>query len=35
LTSAALALGVLVTLVLGLAPQPVLDLTNRAAEFVR
>jgi NADH-quinone oxidoreductase subunit N len=35
LTSAALAVGVLATLVLGLVPTPVLDLANRAAEFVR
>jgi NADH-quinone oxidoreductase subunit N len=35
LTSAALAIGVLATLVLGLVPTPVLDLANRAAEFVR
>jgi NADH-quinone oxidoreductase subunit N len=35
LTSAALAVGVLATLVLGVAPTPVLDLANRAAEFLR
>lgn len=35
LTSAALAVGVLATLVLGVAPAPVLDLANKAAEFLR
>ncbi len=35
LTSAALAIGTLATLLLGVAFQPLLDLTNRAAEFVR
>jgi NADH-quinone oxidoreductase subunit N len=35
LTSAALTVGVLATLILGLVPTPVLDLANRAAEFVR
>ena len=35
LTSAALAIGALATLLLGIAPQPLLDLSNRAAEFVR
>jgi len=35
LTSAALAVGVLATLVLGVAPTPVLDLANKAAEFLR
>ena len=35
LTSAALMVGVVATLLLGLVPQPVLDLTNRAAEFIR
>jgi NADH-quinone oxidoreductase subunit N len=35
LTSAALAVGGLATLVLGVAPAPLLDLTNRAAEFIR
>jgi NADH-quinone oxidoreductase subunit N len=33
--SASLALGVLATLVLGVLPSPLLDLANRAAEFVR
>jgi NADH-quinone oxidoreductase subunit N len=35
LTSASLAIGGLATLLLGVAPQPLLDLTNRAAEFIR
>jgi NADH-quinone oxidoreductase subunit N len=35
LTAAAVMIGVLATLVLGLAPSPLLDMTNRAAEFVR
>jgi NADH-quinone oxidoreductase subunit N len=35
LTSAALMVGVVATLLLGLVPQPVLDLTDRAAEFIR
>ncbi|SCL24426.1 NADH dehydrogenase subunit N [Micromonospora nigra] len=35
LTSAALVIGVLATLVLGVAPAPLLDLTAGAAEFVR
>ncbi|WP_262283339.1 NADH-quinone oxidoreductase subunit NuoN [Micromonospora sp. MA102] len=35
LTSAALVIGVLATLVLGVAPAPLLDLANGAAEFVR
>jgi len=35
LTSMALAIGAFVTLGLGVVPQPLLDLTNRAAEFVR
>jgi NADH-quinone oxidoreductase subunit N len=35
LTSAALSIGVLATLLLGVAPQPLLDLTSRAAEFFR
>ena len=35
LTSAALMIGVLATLVLGVAPAPLLDLANGAAEFVR
>ncbi|MGE5828884.1 MAG: NADH-quinone oxidoreductase subunit NuoN [Micromonosporaceae bacterium] len=34
-TSAALMLGVAATLLLGVWPAPVLDLANRAAEFVR
>ncbi len=34
-TSAALALGLAVTVVLGVYPQPVLDLASRAALFVR
>lgn len=35
LTSAALVIGVLATLVLGVVPTPVLDLANKAAEFIR
>jgi NADH-quinone oxidoreductase subunit N len=35
LTSAVLAIGVLATLLLGVAPQPLLDLTDRAAQFIR
>lgn len=35
LTSAALVIGVVATLLLGVAPEPLLDLTNGAAEFVR
>ncbi|MEU5721356.1 NADH-quinone oxidoreductase subunit NuoN [Micromonospora sp. NPDC047738] len=35
LTSAALVIGVLATLVLGVAPAPLLDLATGAAEFVR
>ena len=35
LTSAALAIGVLVTLALGVVPAPLIDLTNDAAQFVR
>jgi NADH-quinone oxidoreductase subunit N len=35
LTSAALAIGVLATLALGVAPSPLLDLANNAAQFVR
>jgi NADH-quinone oxidoreductase subunit N len=34
-TAAALMVGVLATLLLGVAPQPVLDLATSAAEFVR
>ncbi|SDZ36090.1 NADH dehydrogenase subunit N [Micromonospora pattaloongensis] len=34
LTAAALTIGVAATLVLGVAPESLLDLTNRAAEFV-
>ena len=34
LTSAALVIGVLATLVLGVCPAPLLDLANEAAEFV-
>jgi NADH-quinone oxidoreductase subunit N len=34
-TSAALMVGVLATLLLGVFPSPVLDLANRAAEFIR
>lgn len=35
LTSAALMIGVVATLLLGVAPEPLLDLANGAAEFVR
>jgi len=35
LTAATLMIGVVVTLLLGVAPQPVLDLTDRASEFIR
>jgi NADH-quinone oxidoreductase subunit N len=35
LTSAALVIGVFVTLALGVVPGPLLDLTNEAAQFVR
>jgi NADH-quinone oxidoreductase subunit N len=35
LTSAALVIGVLATLVLGVVPAPLLDLANGAADFVR
>ncbi|HEX6501572.1 MAG TPA: NADH-quinone oxidoreductase subunit NuoN [Micromonosporaceae bacterium] len=35
LTSAALGIGALATLVLGVVPAPLLDLTTRASEFVR
>ena len=35
LTSAALAIGVIATLALGVAPAPLIDLTNDAAQFVR
>jgi NADH-quinone oxidoreductase subunit N len=35
LTSAALVIGVVATLALGVAPSPLLDLTSSAAEFVR
>jgi NADH-quinone oxidoreductase subunit N len=35
LTAAALMIGVVATLVLGVAPEPLLDLANGAAEFVR
>ncbi|MEV4758189.1 NADH-quinone oxidoreductase subunit NuoN [Micromonospora sp. NPDC049559] len=35
LTAAALMIGVVATLVLGVAPAPLLDLANGAAEFVR
>jgi len=35
LTSAALVIGVIVTLALGVIPAPLLDLTNDAAQFVR
>jgi NADH-quinone oxidoreductase subunit N len=35
LTSAALVIGVLVTIAVGVAPQPLLDLTSQAATFVR
>ncbi|BCJ65174.1 NADH-quinone oxidoreductase subunit NuoN [Polymorphospora rubra] len=34
-TAAALMIGVVATLVLGIAPAPLLDLTNSAAEFVQ
>jgi NADH-quinone oxidoreductase subunit N len=35
LTSAALAIGVIATLALGVVPAPLIDLTNDAAQFVR
>ncbi|HWS38899.1 MAG TPA: NADH-quinone oxidoreductase subunit NuoN [Actinoplanes sp.] len=35
LTSAVLALGVIVTVALGVAPAPLIDLTREAAQFVR
>jgi NADH-quinone oxidoreductase subunit N len=35
LTAAALVIGVVATLVLGVAPAPLLDLTTSAADFVR
>jgi NADH-quinone oxidoreductase subunit N len=35
LTSMALVIGVLATVVLGLVPNPLLDLSNSAAEFLR
>jgi NADH-quinone oxidoreductase subunit N len=35
MTSAALVIGAVITLLLGIVPAPLLDLTNRAAEFVR
>ena len=35
LTSAALVIGLIVTLALGVIPAPLLDLTNEAAQFVR
>jgi NADH-quinone oxidoreductase subunit N len=35
LTSAALAIGVIATLALGVVPAPLIDLTNDAAEFIR
>ncbi|WP_425570725.1 NADH-quinone oxidoreductase subunit NuoN [Rugosimonospora acidiphila] len=35
LTSATLAIGGIATLLLGVVPAPLLDLTNRAAEFIR
>ena len=35
LTAAALTIGVVATLVLGVVPAPLLDLANGAAEFVR
>jgi NADH-quinone oxidoreductase subunit N len=35
LTAAALMIGALATLVLGVLPQPLLDVTTRAADFVR
>jgi NADH-quinone oxidoreductase subunit N len=34
MTTVAVTLGVAVTVVLGVAPQPVLDLANNAAYFV-
>jgi NADH-quinone oxidoreductase subunit N len=34
-TSAALMVGVLATLILGVYPAPVLDLAGKAAEFIR
>jgi NADH-quinone oxidoreductase subunit N len=34
-TSAALMVGVLATFLLGVFPSPVLDLANKAAEFIR
>jgi NADH-quinone oxidoreductase subunit N len=35
LTSTGLAIGVAATLLLGLVPAPLLDLSSKAAEFVR
>lgn len=35
LTSAALGIGGLITFLLGVAPAPLLDLSNKAAEFIR
>jgi NADH-quinone oxidoreductase subunit N len=35
LTSAALAIGVIVTLALGVVPAPLIDLSTDAAQFVR
>jgi NADH-quinone oxidoreductase subunit N len=35
LTSTGLVIGVAATLVLGLAPAPLLDLSTKAADFVR
>jgi NADH-quinone oxidoreductase subunit N len=35
LTSAGLVIGVAATLLLGLVPAPLLDLSTKAAEFVR
>jgi NADH-quinone oxidoreductase subunit N len=35
LTSAALAVGTLATLLLGVAAAPLLELTNKAADFIR
>jgi NADH-quinone oxidoreductase subunit N len=35
LTSAVLSIGALATLLIGVVPQPLLDLTDRAAEFIR
>jgi len=35
LTTISVALGVAVTVVLGVAPSPVLDLTERASQFIR